>query len=115
MSVRGRSTRALTSHRFFLRKACLGRVRWQSMCPVGAIVTYISGNRLTFIDPRASKRVCIIAAGGNGLATLKILAETHEVQLGLWKPVAFEERNNVGGIWYNLQHPSFPITFFKDF
>ncbi|KAF8496561.1 hypothetical protein F5888DRAFT_1705206 [Russula emetica] len=51
-------------------------------------------------DPRASKRVCIIGAGANGLATLKILAETHQVQSGQWKLVAFEERDNVGGIWY---------------
>ena len=49
----------------------------------------------------ASKRVCIIGAGANGLATLKALAETHQVQLGEWLLVAFEERDNVGGIWYD--------------
>ena len=48
----------------------------------------------------ASKRVCIIGTGANGLATLKVLAETHQVQLGEWSLVAFEERDNVGGIWY---------------
>jgi cation diffusion facilitator CzcD-associated flavoprotein CzcO len=64
------------------------------------------------IDPKASKRVCIIGAGANGLATLKILAETHQVQSGQWKLVAFEERDNVGGIWYHPQHPSFSITYF---
>ena len=66
------------------------------------------------IDPRVSKRVCIIGAGANGLATLKILAETRQVQSGQWKLVAFEQRDNVGGIWYHLQRPTFPITYFKD-
>jgi len=49
---------------------------------------------------RKSKRVCIIGAGANGLATLKILAETQQVQSGQWTMVAFEERDNIGGIWY---------------
>ena len=49
----------------------------------------------------ASKCVCIIGTGANGLATLKALAETHQVQLGEWLLVAFEERDNVGGIWYD--------------
>ncbi|KAH9074234.1 hypothetical protein EDB83DRAFT_1945789 [Lactarius deliciosus] len=47
-----------------------------------------------------SKRVCIVGAGANGLATLKVFAETHQVQSGQWSMVAFEERDNVGGIWY---------------
>ncbi|KAI0296379.1 FAD/NAD(P)-binding domain-containing protein, partial [Russula brevipes] len=46
------------------------------------------------------KRVCIIGAGANGLATLKVLAETHQVQSGQWELVAFEERDKIGGIWY---------------
>ena len=47
-----------------------------------------------------SRRVCIVGAGANGLATLKVLAETRQVQSGQWSMVAFEERDNVGGIWY---------------
>lgn len=47
-----------------------------------------------------SKRVCIVGAGAAGLATLKVLAETRQVQSGQWSMVAFEERDNVGGIWY---------------
>ncbi|KAH9985500.1 hypothetical protein BJV77DRAFT_1032284 [Russula vinacea] len=54
----------------------------------------------TFLTREASKRVCIIGAGANGLATLKVLAETHQVQSGQWSLVAFEERDNVGGTWY---------------
>ncbi|THH11403.1 hypothetical protein EW146_g8056 [Bondarzewia mesenterica] len=45
------------------------------------------------------KRICIIGGGANGLATLKILAETPQVQSGQWKLIAFEERDNIGGIW----------------
>jgi len=56
---------------------------------------------LNLLDPRATKRVCVIGAGCNGLATLKILAETHQAQSGHWKLVAFEQRDNVGGIWYH--------------
>ena len=44
--------------------------------------------------------MCVIGAGANGLATLKVLAEMHQVQSGQWSLVAFEERDNVGGIWY---------------
>jgi len=47
-----------------------------------------------------SKRVCIIGAGANGLATLKVLSELHQVQTGQWSLIAFEERDKVGGIWY---------------
>ncbi|KAI9509024.1 hypothetical protein F5148DRAFT_1190667 [Russula earlei] len=50
------------------------------------------------------KRVCIIGAGANGLATLKILTETDQVQSGQWTLVAFEERNRVGGVWYRPSH-----------
>jgi cation diffusion facilitator CzcD-associated flavoprotein CzcO len=49
------------------------------------------------------KRVCVIGAGANGLATLKVLAEMHQVQSGQWSLVAFEARDNVGGIWYRSQ------------
>jgi cation diffusion facilitator CzcD-associated flavoprotein CzcO len=57
----------------------------------------------------APKRVCVIGAGANGLATLKVLAQTDQVQSGQWTLVAFEERDNVGGIWY---HPLFISCFF---
>jgi len=54
----------------------------------------------------AGKRVCIIGAGANGLATLKILAETDEVRTGHWSIVAFEGRDKVGGVWY---HPPYRL------
>jgi cation diffusion facilitator CzcD-associated flavoprotein CzcO len=64
---------------------------------------------------RVSKRVCIIGAGANGLATLKVLSETHQVQSGQWSLVAFEERDNVGGVWYCPQDHLFHshLTFFS--
>ncbi len=65
-----------------------------------------------FVIKEASKRVCIIGVGANGLATLKILAETHQVQSGQWKLVAFEERDNVGGIWYRPRYHSFPLVYY---
>jgi cation diffusion facilitator CzcD-associated flavoprotein CzcO len=60
------------------------------------------------------KRVCIVGAGANGLATLKILAETRQIQSGQWTMIAFEERDNVGGIWYHepfLTPPSFSLPW----
>lgn len=45
------------------------------------------------------KRICIIGAGAAGLAALKIIIDTRQYKAGLWKPVVFEARDNVGGIW----------------
>lgn len=45
------------------------------------------------------KHICIIGAGSAGLAALKSIMDTSQYQKGLWKPVAFEARNNVGGVW----------------
>jgi cation diffusion facilitator CzcD-associated flavoprotein CzcO len=59
-----------------------------------------------------SKRVCIVGAGAAGLATLKVLAETRQVQSGQWSMVAFEERDNVGGIWYLFWDPFALPKFF---
>jgi len=60
-----------------------------------------------------SKRVCIIGAGANGLATLKVLSETHQVQSGQWSLIAFEERDKVGGIWYSPQDHLFHSHHFS--
>ncbi|KAI0261644.1 hypothetical protein BC834DRAFT_925444 [Gloeopeniophorella convolvens] len=53
-----------------------------------------------FGERQEPKRICVIGAGANGLATLKVLAEAPQVQSGEWVLVAYEERENVGGIWY---------------
>ncbi|KAM6503609.1 FAD/NAD-P-binding domain containing protein [Amanita muscaria] len=48
---------------------------------------------------RGLKRICIIGAGPSGLAVLKIIKDTQQYKSGLWEPVAFEARENIGGIW----------------
>lgn len=45
------------------------------------------------------KYICIIGAGGVGLGALKTIMDTSQYKEGIWKPVAFEARDNVGGIW----------------
>ena len=40
--------------------------------------------------------VCIIGAGASGLVSLKVFLEREE----LWDPIAFEEREAIGGIWW---------------
>ena len=51
------------------------------------------------VSGRAS-RICIIGGGAAGLAILKVLQETDEYQAGLWKLVAFEARDELGGVWW---------------
>ncbi|VDC00167.1 unnamed protein product [Peniophora sp. CBMAI 1063] len=48
---------------------------------------------------RNKKRICVIGAGANGLAVLKVFADSPHVQSGDWAIKCFEERENVGGIW----------------
>jgi hypothetical protein len=45
------------------------------------------------------KHICIIGAGAAGLGALKTIMDTKQYKAGMWKPVAFEARDNVGGIW----------------
>lgn len=54
-----------------------------------------------FVDPlQGVKRICVIGAGAGGLAALKIIMDTSEYKTGLWKPTAYEKREQVGGVWY---------------
>lgn len=52
------------------------------------------------MDLSSSKRICVIGAGPSGLAALKVISETSQCKAGLWSVVAFEARENIGGIWY---------------
>ena len=45
------------------------------------------------------KHICIIGAGPSGLGALKVIKESPQYKAGLWKPVAFEARDAIGGIW----------------
>ncbi|PFH49892.1 hypothetical protein AMATHDRAFT_4510 [Amanita thiersii Skay4041] len=49
-------------------------------------------------DP-PQKHICIIGAGPAGLTALKTILETPQFNSNLWKPIAFEARENIGGIW----------------
>ena len=45
------------------------------------------------------KHICVIGAGPSGLGALKVIQESEQYKAGLWKPVAFEAREAVGGVW----------------
>lgn len=47
----------------------------------------------------SDKAICVIGAGPAGLAALKAVLDTPQYKRGLWKPVAFEARDDVGGVW----------------
>ncbi|KAJ6538733.1 hypothetical protein B0H10DRAFT_2140153 [Mycena sp. CBHHK59/15] len=50
-------------------------------------------------DPAQIKTICVIGAGAAGLAALKSILDTPQFRSGLWKPLAFEARDNAGGVW----------------
>ncbi|GJJ15028.1 hypothetical protein Clacol_009301 [Clathrus columnatus] len=45
-------------------------------------------------------KVGVIGGGAAGLAALKILKDTDEITNGDWVVTAFEQRDDIGGIWY---------------
>jgi cation diffusion facilitator CzcD-associated flavoprotein CzcO len=45
------------------------------------------------------QRIGIIGAGAAGLAALKIILDTPQFKDGSWIPVAYEAREQVGGVW----------------
>lgn len=47
-----------------------------------------------------TKTIVIIGAGPAGLAALKAVLETPQFASGLWTPIVFESRSDVGGVWY---------------
>ena len=50
-------------------------------------------------------RICIIGAGAAGLSALKIIKDSEMFQAGACTAVAFEAREDIGGVWYaELQH-----------
>ncbi|KAL0568078.1 monooxygenase [Marasmius crinis-equi] len=46
-----------------------------------------------------TKRICVIGGGPSGLAALKAILDTPQFKDGLWTPVLFEAREDVGGVW----------------
>ncbi|KAF9078773.1 flavin-binding monooxygenase-like-domain-containing protein [Rhodocollybia butyracea] len=78
------------------------------------------------------QRIGIIGAGAAGLAALKIILDTPQFKAGAWIPVAYEAREQVGGVWLpalptdnppltplydslttNLPHPVMAFTSFS--
>ena len=53
-------------------------------------------------DTPQSKRICIIGAGPSGLAALQAILESPQYISGLWKPILFEQKANVGGVWCSM-------------
>lgn len=54
---------------------------------------------------RGIKRICIIGAGAAGLTALKVIMDREEYKCGNWKPVVYEAREDIGGIW-SVRTPS---------
>ncbi|KAJ2914820.1 hypothetical protein MD484_g5611, partial [Candolleomyces efflorescens] len=51
------------------------------------------------MDSATQKTIVIIGAGPTGLAALKAVLDTPQCKAGLWKPIVFEARGSVGGVW----------------
>ncbi|KAH7908301.1 hypothetical protein BJ138DRAFT_374266 [Hygrophoropsis aurantiaca] len=51
-------------------------------------------------EPIYKKRICVIGAGASGLAALKVISQSDFYKTGQWSVVAFENRTNVGGVWF---------------
>ncbi|KAJ7728409.1 hypothetical protein DFH07DRAFT_222179 [Mycena maculata] len=58
------------------------------------------------MDLEQTKTICIIGAGAAGLAALKAILDAPQYKAGLWKPVAFEARDQIGGVWLPDSAPS---------
>lgn len=46
----------------------------------------------------------MIGAGANGLAVLQVFADSPQIQSGDWSIVCFEDREDVGGVWYAIAY-----------
>ena len=52
--------------------------------------------------PQSSKRIGIVGAGPTGLAALQAILESPQYATGLWEPILFERKANVGGVWCSI-------------
>ncbi|KAF7983442.1 hypothetical protein HWV62_21706 [Athelia sp. TMB] len=46
-----------------------------------------------------TKHICIVGAGAAGLSALKTIMDTAEYKTGVWAPVVYEAREDIGGVW----------------
>lgn len=62
----------------------------------------------THHDVKPTKSIAIIGAGSAGLAVLKTMKDIDPNLRYHWDIVLYEERDNLGGRWYNLHALSWP-------
>ncbi|KAJ7126115.1 FAD/NAD(P)-binding domain-containing protein [Mycena epipterygia] len=60
------------------------------------------------------KTICVIGAGAAGLAALRAILDTPQFKGNFWKPLVFEARDQIGGIWLpdapTPPDPPLPLT-----
>ncbi|KAI5121715.1 hypothetical protein M0805_002108 [Coniferiporia weirii] len=44
-------------------------------------------------------KICVVGAGAAGLAVLKVIKDSHQFKAGLWTVDAYEDRDDIGGVW----------------
>ena len=59
--------------------------------------------------PQSSKRIGIVGAGPTGLAALQAILESPQYATGLWEPILFERKANVGGVWCSIMSSTLPL------
>ena len=57
-----------------------------------------------FIDEQPRKSIAIVGGGSAGLAVLKVLLDVEHETGADWDIVLYEQRRDVGGVWYALLH-----------
>lgn len=45
-------------------------------------------------------KICVIGGGAAGLAAVKVIKESDQFRDGKWDVVAYESRQDIGGVWY---------------
>jgi cation diffusion facilitator CzcD-associated flavoprotein CzcO len=63
------------------------------------LTSSVQDDSLDLLRPKPEKRICIIGAAAGGLAALKAISDSSYFKSGKWSVVAYEARENVGGIW----------------
>jgi cation diffusion facilitator CzcD-associated flavoprotein CzcO len=62
--------------------------------------THVHTSNNSVNAPPKLKKIIIIGGGAAGLASLQAVLATTEHQRGEWEVILFEEREDIGGVWY---------------
>jgi malic enzyme len=62
--------------------------------------THVNTSNNSTNAPPKLKKIIIIGGGAAGLASLQAILETTEHQREEWEVILFEEREDIGGVWY---------------